>query len=71
MAMISSMTQRIEKYWCQLSDHRGLMSNFSDNLPACYAYAVFFTCHFADGSILPVQRASFTRYFALAFFLWW
>ena len=45
------------------------MSNFSDNLPGCYAYAVFFTCHFADGSILPVQRASFTRYFALAFFL--
>ena len=44
------------------------MSNFSDNLPVFYAYGVFFICRFADGFVLPVQRASFTRYFTLAFF---
>ena len=44
------------------------MSNVSDNLPACYAYAVIFICRFAEGFILPFQRASFTRYFTLGFF---
>ena len=42
-------TQRIEQYYCQISDslkiHRGLMSNFSDNLPACYAYIFRFVCY--------------------------
>ena len=44
------------------------MSNFSENLPVCYAYGVFFICSFADGFVLFVQRASFTRYFTLGFF---
>ena len=32
------------------------MSNFSDNLPPCYAYAVVFICHFVEGFVLPFQR---------------
>ena len=71
--MISSMIQTIEKYYCQLSDslriHRNLMSNFSDNLPACYAYAVFFICCFAESFVLPFQRAIFPRYITLGFFI--
>ena len=58
--MISSMTQRIEKYLCQLSGslkiYRGMMSNFSGNLPACYAYTVIFVCRFAKGFVLPFQK---------------
>ena len=60
MAMISYMTQRIDyliNY--QLSDslkiRRDLMSNVSDNLPACYAYAVIFIFSFAEGFVLPSQ----------------
>ena len=32
------------------------MSNVSDNLPACYTYAVIFICRFAEGFVLPFQR---------------
>ena len=32
------------------------MSNFSDNLPVCYVYAVIFVCRFAKGFVLPLQR---------------
>ena len=46
------------------------MSNFSDNLPACYAYAVFFICRFAESFVLPFQRAIFPRYITLGFFIW-
>ena len=31
------------------------MSNVSDNLPACYAYAVIFICSFAEDFVLPSQ----------------
>ena len=52
---------------CQLSDslkiHWCLMSNFSDNLPVYYAYAVIFVCSFAEGFVLPTQRAYFLHYF--------
>ena len=41
--------------------------SFSDNLPACYAYAVNFTCCFAEGFVFPFQRVCF-RYFT-AFYL--
>ena len=42
-----------------LKIHRGLMSSFSDNLPACYAYADNLFAVFAEGFILPIQRAIF------------
>ena len=42
-----------------LKIHRGLMSSFSDNLPACYAYADILFAVFAEGFILPIQRAIF------------
>ena len=45
------------------------ISNFSDNLQACYAYAVIFVCFFAKSFVLSFQRASFTRYFTSGFFL--
>ena len=32
------------------------MSNFSDNLPVCYVYALTFVCRFAKGFVLPLQR---------------
>ena len=35
------------------------MSSFSDNLPACYAYADILFAVFAEGFILPIQRAIF------------
>ena len=44
------------------------MSNFSDNLPACYAYAVIFVCRFAKVFVLPFQRASFISHFTLGFY---
>ena len=44
------------------------MSNFSDNLPACDAYAVIFVCRFGKGLVAPFQRAGFTLYFTLDFF---
>ena len=50
--------------------HRGLKSNFSENLPACYAYAVIIICRLAEDFVLPFQIVSFTRYFTLGFFLW-
>ena len=28
------------------------MSNFSDNLLACYAYAVIFICRFVEGHVI-------------------
>ena len=69
--MISSMTQRIEKYYCQLSEslkiHRDLMSNFSYHLPACYTYTVIIVCCFTKGFVLPFQRARFISYFTLEF----
>ena len=44
--MISSVTQRIEKYYCQLSDsltiYKGLTSNFSDNRSTCDACTAIF-----------------------------
>ena len=35
------------------------MSNFSDNLPAYYVYAVIFICCAVESFVLPFQRASF------------
>ena len=68
------MKQRIEKYWGQLSDllkiHRGFMSNFFDNLQACYAHAVILIWSVAKDFVFPSQRASFTIYFTLGFFVW-
>ena len=49
--------------------HRGLMSNVSDNLQACYTYTVIFTCQSAKSFLLPFQRASFICYFTLGIFL--
>ena len=45
------------------------MNNFSDSLPACYAYPIIFISRFAEGFVLPFQRASFVRYFTLAFLI--
>ena len=45
------------------------MNNFSRNLPKCYSHAVIFICRFAESFVLAFQRASFTRYLTLAFFL--
>ena len=52
-----------------LKIHRGLMSNFFDNLPACYTYIVIFVYYFPKAFVLPFQRACFTRYITLGFFL--
>ena len=61
------------KILMQLSDSlkvlRGSMSNFFDNLSTCHAYAVLFIYHFLEDFLLHFQRASFTRYFTLGFFL--
>ena len=47
---------------------KNLKSNFSDNLPACYAYAVIITCRLAENFVLPFQKVSFTCYFTLEIF---
>ena len=45
------------------------MSNFSVNLPACYAYTVNLIYRFAEGFDLPFPRASFKHYLTLLFSL--
>ena len=45
------------------------MSNVSDNLPAFYVWDVIFICCFVKGFVLPFQKATFTSYFTLGFFL--
>ena len=32
------------------------MTNFSDNLPACYSYSVLFTSRFTEGFVLPRSK---------------
>ena len=51
-----------------IEDSQRFNEQFFYNLPASYPYAVIFICCFAEGFILPFQRASFTRYFTLGFF---
>ena len=38
------------------------MSNFFDNLPAFYAYAVILSVAWLKGFVLPFQKASFLVY---------
>ena len=85
MAMVSSMTEGIEEYFESknisnrrifrmptirfIVDSRRFDEQLFYNLPASYPYAAIFICCFAEGFILLFQRASFTRYFTLGFFL--
>ena len=42
-----------------LKIHSGLMSSFSDNLPACYAYADILFAVFAEGFIFTHSKSYF------------
>ena len=45
-----------------------LMSDFSDNLPLCYACAVVFICRFAERFVLPFQRVCICTLFYFKIF---
>ena len=45
------------------------MSKLFDNLTGFYACAVIFICRFAEGFVLPFEKASFICYSHLRFFL--
>lgn len=49
--------------------HKGLMINFSDNLQACYAYAVIFICRFVWRLCYRIISLIKTLTFTFSFFI--